>query len=74
MAGESGGGGEVSEISGAGLSWTRFEERQKVHALVLGLLEQRVNPAAVASHQAEGAKMAKDAGGEAWYAGDGLEL
>jgi hypothetical protein len=39
----------------------QLQERQQVHPLVLGLLQQRVDPAVVAVHVTEGAHMAKHA-------------
>mmetsp|Transcript_81951 Transcript_81951/g.171496 ORF Transcript_81951/g.171496 Transcript_81951/m.171496 type:complete len:234 (+) Transcript_81951:371-1072(+) len=49
------------------------ESDQQVHALVLGLREQGMDPAVVAAHEAQGVQMSAHAGHHAWDASDGLK-
>lgn len=45
-----------------------------MHPLVLCLLQERVDPAAIATHEAKGAKVAQDARRESRDAGNRFEL
>lgn len=60
---------EFHEPAGLG----HLEECEEVHALVVGLLQQRLDPAVVPLHPSEAVEMAKHAGHHSWDASHGFE-
>ena len=52
----------------------QLQEGQQVHALVLGLLEQSVNEAAVALHEAQALQVANHSADKARHAGHRLNI
>jgi hypothetical protein len=55
-------------------SWLlELHEGEQVHALILSLLKQGVDPTLVTTHQAQGVKVAQHAGNHAWHTGHGLK-